>query len=90
MGDRGKPSTIPSTEHEPLTGLLAREYALSLLTLKREGSTMTMLLARGVEIDTINELITAGLATAAMECHWGGPRACSEAPRPTPARANRD
>jgi hypothetical protein len=28
---------------------------------------MTMLLARGVEIDTINELITAGFATATME-----------------------
>ena len=67
MGARVKPSSIPSTEHEPLTGLLAREYALSLLTLKREGSTMTMLLARGVEIDTINELITAGLATATMK-----------------------
>ena len=64
MGDRVKPSTIPSSEHEPLTGLLAREYALSLLTLKREGSTITMLLARGVEIDTINELITAGFRLA--------------------------
>jgi len=63
MGGRVKSSTVPSTEYEPLTGLLAHKYALSLLTLKREGSTMAMLSARRVEVDTIDELIAAGLAT---------------------------
>ena len=67
MGGRVKSSIVPSTEHEPLTGLLAHKYALSLVTLKREGSTMAMLSARGVEVDTINELIAAGLATAIIE-----------------------
>ena len=67
MGGRVKSSTVPSTEHEPLTGLLAHKYALSLVTLKREGSTMAMLSARGVEVDMIDELIAAGLATATIE-----------------------
>ena len=67
LGGRVKSSIVPSTEHEPLTGLLAHKYALSLVTLKREGSTMAMLSARGVEVDTINELIAAGLATAIIE-----------------------
>ena len=67
MGGRVKSSTVPSTEYEPLTGLLAHKYALSLLTLKREGSTMAMLSARRVEVDTIDELIAAGLATATIE-----------------------
>ena len=67
MGSRVKSSTVPSTEHEPQTGLLAHKYALSLLTLKREGSTMAMLSARGVQVDTIDELIAAGLATATIE-----------------------
>ena len=59
MAGRVKSSTVPSTEHEPLTGLLAYKYALSLLTLKREGSTMAMFSARGVKADTIDELIAA-------------------------------
>ena len=67
MGGRVKSSTAPSTDHEPLTGLLAHKYVLSLLTLKREGSTMAMLSARGVEVDTIDELIAAGLANATIE-----------------------
>ena len=66
-GGRVKSSTVASIEHEPpLIGLLAHKYALSLLTLKREGSTMAMLAARGVEVDTIVELIAAGLATATI------------------------
>ena len=67
MGGRVKSSTVPSTEHEPLTWLLAHKYALNLLTLKREGSTMAMLSARGVEVNTISELIATGLATAIIE-----------------------
>ena len=67
MGRRVKSSTGPSTEHEPQTGLLAHKYALSILTPKREGSTMAMLSARSVEVDTIDELIAAGLATATIE-----------------------
>ena len=67
MGGRVKSSTVPSTEHEPLTGLLAHKYALNLLTLKREGSTMAMFSARGVKADTIDELIAADLATATIE-----------------------
>ena len=59
--------TVPSTEYEPLTGLLAHKYALGLLTLKREGSTMAMLSARRVEVDTIDELIAADLANATIE-----------------------
>ena len=66
-GRRVKSSTVPSTEHEPQTGLLAHKYALSILTPKREGSTMAMLSARGVEVDAIDELIAAGLATATIE-----------------------
>jgi hypothetical protein len=67
MGGRVKGSAVPSTDHEPLTGQLAHKYALSLLTLKREGSTMAMLSARGVEVDKLDELIAAGLATATTE-----------------------
>jgi hypothetical protein len=40
---------------------------LSVLTAKKEGSTLTMLSARGVKIDTIDELIAAGLAVTRME-----------------------
>jgi hypothetical protein len=43
---------------------LARRHALSLLTSRTEGCTMSMLLARGVKIEMIYSLIAAGLATA--------------------------
>jgi hypothetical protein len=52
---------------EPQTGLLPHKCALTFLTLKRKGSTMDMLSARGVEVDTIEELIAAGLATTIIE-----------------------
>jgi hypothetical protein len=40
---------------------------LNVLTAKKEGSTLTMLSARGVRIDTIGELIAAGLAVASIK-----------------------
>jgi hypothetical protein len=40
---------------------------LIVLTAKKEGSTITMLLARGVKIDTIGVLIAAGLAVTSIE-----------------------
>jgi hypothetical protein len=42
-------------------------YALVLLALKNSGSTLAMLSARGVKVETIDELIAAGLATAIIE-----------------------
>ena len=65
MGRRVK----PSTEHpdEPATRLPPQRYALGLLTPKKDGCTMTMLLARGVKIETIDELLAAGLAIKRSE-----------------------
>ena len=62
-------SAKPSTEHpdEPATGLPSRRYALGLLTPKKSGCTMTMLSARGVKVETIDELVGAGLATKKSE-----------------------
>jgi hypothetical protein len=40
---------------------------LIVLTAKKEGSTITMLSARGVKIDTIGVLIAAGLAVTSIE-----------------------
>jgi hypothetical protein len=42
-------------------------FALVLLALKNSGSTLTMLSARGVKVETVEELIAAGLATASTE-----------------------
>jgi hypothetical protein len=58
-----------STEHSggPPKRLPSRRHALGLLTLKRHGSTMTMLSARGVTAEMIDELIAAGFATASIE-----------------------
>ena len=60
--------TVPSTEHpgEP-TRLTPHRYALGLLTPKKDGCTLTMLLARGVKIETIEELVDAGLAIKKSE-----------------------
>jgi hypothetical protein len=65
MGRRAK----PSTEHpdEPATRLPPGRYALGLLTPKKDGCTMTMLLARGVKVETIDELVNAGFATKKSE-----------------------
>ena len=62
-------SAKPSTEHpdEPATRLPSRRYALGLLTPKKSGCTMTMLSARGVKVETIDELVGAGLATKKSE-----------------------
>jgi hypothetical protein len=40
---------------------------LIVLTAKKEGSTITMLSARGVKIDTIGVLIAAGLSVTSIE-----------------------
>jgi hypothetical protein len=40
---------------------------LALLSLKKYGCTTTMLSARGVKIEMINDLIADGLATASTE-----------------------
>jgi hypothetical protein len=42
-------------------------YALGLLTPKKDGCTMTMLSARGVKVETIDELLAAGLAIKKSE-----------------------
>ena len=42
-------------------------YALALLSAKKYGCTTTMLSARGVKIETLDELIADGLATANAE-----------------------
>ena len=65
MGRRIK----PSTEHpdEPATRLPPRRYALGLLTPKKAGCTITMLSARGVKVETIDELVAAGLAIKKSE-----------------------
>ena len=55
------------TESLPRTRLPPDRYALNVLTAKKEGSTLTMLSARGVKIDTIGELIAAGLAATSIE-----------------------
>ena len=55
------------TESLPRTRLPPDRYALNVLTAKKEGSTMTMLSARGVRIDTICELIAAGLAVTSIK-----------------------
>jgi hypothetical protein len=59
----------PATETEglPRTRLPPDRYALNILTAKKKGSTMTMLSARGVKIDLIEELIAAGLAVVSIE-----------------------
>ena len=58
-----------STEqsNEPATRLPPGRYVLGLLSPKKGGCTMTMLLARGVEVETIDELLAAGLATKKSE-----------------------
>ena len=58
-----------STEQsdEPATRLPPRRYVLGLLTPKKDGCTMTMLLARGVKVETIDELLVAGLAIKRSE-----------------------
>jgi hypothetical protein len=58
-----------STEQsgEPATRLPPWRYALGLLTPKKDGFTMTMLLARGVKVETIDELLAAGLAIKRSE-----------------------
>ena len=60
--------TVRSTEHldEPTT-LTASRHALGLLTPKKDGCTMSMLLARRVKVETIDELIAAGLAIKKSE-----------------------
>ena len=54
-------------ESLPSTRLPPDRYALNVLTAKKEGSTLTMLSAQGVKIDTIGELIAAGLAVTSIE-----------------------
>jgi len=58
-----------STEQsdEPATRLPPRRYVLGLLTPKKDGCTMSMLLARRVKVETIDELIAAGLAIKKSE-----------------------
>ena len=55
------------TESLPRTRLPPDRYALNVLTAKKEGSTLTMLSAQGVKIDTIGELIAAGLAVTSIQ-----------------------
>ena len=55
------------TKSLPRTRLPPDRYALNILTAKKKSSTMTMLSARGVRIDTIGELIAAGLAVASIK-----------------------
>ena len=54
-----------STEQsdEPTTRLPPRRHVLGLLTPKKDGCTVSMLLARKVKLETIDELLAAGLAT---------------------------
>src|SRR5215470_18455315 len=58
-----------STEqsNEPATRLPPGRYVLGLLSPKKGGCTMTMLLARRVKLETIDELLAAGLATKNSE-----------------------
>jgi hypothetical protein len=58
-----------STEQsdEPATRLPPGRYALGLLSPKKGGCTMTMLLARRVKLETIDELLAAGLAIKKSE-----------------------
>ena len=59
-----------STEHpdESWRRLTPSRYALGLLTRNnKNGRTISMLSARGVEAKIIDELIAAGLATASIE-----------------------
>ena len=58
-----------STEqsNEPATRLPPGRYVLGLLSPKKGGCTMTMLLARRVTLETIDELLAAGLATKKSE-----------------------
>src|SRR5262249_27010699 len=65
MGRRRK----TSIEHadEPPSRLPPRRYALGLLAQKKDGCTLTMLLARGVKIETIDELVEAELAIKKSE-----------------------
>ena len=65
MGRRAKLSAEQSGE--PATRLPPQRYALGLLTPKKDGCTMTMLLARGVKVETIDELLAAGLAIKKSE-----------------------
>ena len=65
MGRRAKPST--DNPNEPATRLPPQRYALGLLTPKKDGCTITMLLARGVKVETIDELLAAGLAIKKRE-----------------------
>ena len=65
MGRRIKPSTEESGE--PTTRLPPGRYVLGLLIPKKDGCTMTMLSARGVELETIDELLKAGFAIKKSE-----------------------
>jgi len=65
MGRRAKPSTDQPSE--PATRLPPRRYALGLLTPKQDGCSMSMLSARGVKVETIDELVAAGLAVKKSE-----------------------
>ena len=58
-----------STEQsgEPATRFPPWRYVLGLLTPKKDGCTMTMLLARGVKAEIIDELLAAGLAIKKSE-----------------------
>jgi hypothetical protein len=58
-----------STEQsdEPTTRLPPRRYVLGLLTPKKDGCTVSMLLARRVKVETIDELVAAGLAIKKSE-----------------------
>ena len=52
---------------EPATRLPPRRYVLGLLSPKNGGCTITMLLARRVTRETIDELLAAGLAMKKSE-----------------------
>src|SRR5207237_2400655 len=65
MGRRAKLSAEQSGE--PATRLPPRRYALGLLPPQKDGCTTTMLSARGVKIETIDELLAAGLALKKSE-----------------------
>ena len=58
---------IPRDPCQATTSPTPDRHALGLLTLKKHGSTMTMLSARGVKVETIDELIAKGLASASIE-----------------------
>jgi len=63
------PRAIQRVRHpeEPPTKFTPSRYALGRVASKADGCTMTMLSARGVKVETINELIATGLVTATIE-----------------------